>query len=73
MANQHQDLADQVVHAFQAKLDPATREAISKAQFEDLGLMVREALAQAVGTAVERMEQVIRELRATSGKPEIEL
>ena len=36
MATLHRDLADRVVRAFQAKLDPATRAAISKAQYEDL-------------------------------------
>lgn len=73
MSIDHQTLAQQVVKAFTDNLDPPLREQITKAEREDLELLVREALAEAVNDAVERMEEVVRQLRSETAKPEIEL
>ena len=73
MTIDHQDLAQQVVKAFSDNIDPPLRMQIGKAGLEDLELLVREALAEAVSDAVERMEYVIRELRREAAKPEIGL
>ena len=73
MKNKHQALAEQVVQAFQNKLDPQVLERIGRAGFEDLRLLVEEALAESLGAALERVEVLMRELRAEAGKHEIEL
>ena len=73
MKNKHQALAEQVVQAFQNKLDPQVLEQIGRAGFEDLRLLVEEALAESLGAALERVDDLMRELRADAGKHEIEL
>ena len=73
MSIDHQALAQQVVKAFADNIDPPLRMQIGKAGLEDLEQLVREALAEAVSDAVERMEHVVRELRSEAPKPDIGL
>ena len=65
--------AQRLVDAFLQTLDPPVRELITQAQREDLQLMIREALAGAVNDTLERLEDLVRELRAESGKTDIGL
>jgi hypothetical protein len=73
MSINHQTLAERVVKVFAENLDPPLRAQISKAQLEDLELLVHEALAEAVNSALERLEEVVKQLRSETGKLEIEL
>ena len=66
-------LADEVVQAFTAKLEPELIERIGNARLEDLRLLVEEALAASLGTALGLVGDLVRELRLEAGKPEIEL
>ena len=73
MAIFHEAHAKRLVQAFIGNLDPPVQQMITPAQREDLQLMIREALAEAVNDALERLEDPIRELRAESGRTDIGL
>ena len=73
MAINHEALARKVVQAFVDTLDAQTRARITRAQREDLQLMIRGILTDAVNDPLERMAGLIRQLRAESGKTEIGL
>ena len=73
MAINHETLAQKVVQSFIETLDTRTRAQITRAQREDLQIMIRGTLADTVNDALERMEGLIRQLRSESGKTEIGL
>jgi hypothetical protein len=67
------ELAEEVVAAFLAELDPAAKESLGEAQLERLELLVREAVSAGVHDAAERIEALVRDIRSEAGSPEIEL
>lgn len=71
MSNRHQELASRIVENFQDSLDENIRQQIPDNQFNVLTLMIREALGNELSTAAERIESVVRGLRAESDKPEL--
>ncbi len=73
MKNTHQELADKIVNTFKATLDESARQRVSAAQFDELAIMIREALSEELETAVELVEEVARTLRTRVQKPEIGL
>lgn len=73
MNSTQQQLVEEVVEAFRASLSPEALAHIEPARFDDLAFVVSEALAEAVGSVVERMEDLLRELRKEAEKPELEL
>lgn len=73
MVNRHQARAQQVVASFKAALDKPVLEAISKAQFEELELLVREALSEELHTAAEQVEELAQRLRAEVELPNLGL
>jgi len=68
-----QFLAREVVNGFVALLPPEVGDQIDKAHREDLELLVREAVREAVNGSLERLEEVVRELRAETGRTQLEL
>ncbi|MFZ1575476.1 MAG: hypothetical protein WAT36_09655 [Chromatiaceae bacterium] len=66
-------LAREVVNGFVALLPPEVGDQIDKAHREDLELLVREAVREAVNGSLERLEEVVRELRAATGRTQLEL
>ncbi|MBP7983293.1 MAG: hypothetical protein WBM15_07625 [Chromatiaceae bacterium] len=66
-------LAREVVNGFVALLPPEVGDQIDKAHREDLELLVREAVREAVNGSLERLEEVVRELRAETGRTQLEL
>lgn len=66
-------LAREVVDGFIELLPGEVGARIDKAHREDLELLVREAVREAVNASVERLEEVIRELRAETGRNQLEL
>ena len=66
-------LAREGVNGFVALLPPEVGDQIDKAHREDLELLVREAVREAVNGSLERLEEVVRELRAETGRTQLEL
>lgn len=66
-------LAREVVNGFVALLPPEVGDQIDKAHREDLELLVREVVREAVNGSLERLEEVVRELRAATGRTQLEL
>ncbi|QBQ54142.1 hypothetical protein [Nitrosococcus wardiae] len=73
MANRHQEVAEKVVEAFKELLSEQAREQISDRQFDELALIVREALSEELENAVEIAEDMVKRLRAQVERPELEL
>jgi hypothetical protein len=66
-------LSREVVNAFIELLPPEVGGQIDQAHREDLELLVREAVREAVNGSLERLEEVVRELRAETGRTQLEL
>ncbi|MFZ1537710.1 MAG: hypothetical protein WAT23_10060 [Chromatiaceae bacterium] len=66
-------LAREVVNGFVALLPPEVGNQIDLAHREDLELLVREAVREAVTGSLERLEAVVRELRTETGRTQLEL
>ncbi len=66
-------LAREVVDSFVALLPAEVGNQIDLAHREDLELLVREAVREAVTGSLERLEAVVRELRTETGRSQLEL
>ena len=66
-------LAEKVVTGFREILSEAARESISDAHYEDLSLMIQDAIAEALGEAADRVAEVAQTLRSEAGRPELGL
>jgi len=75
MSEPHQQLAQKVVRSFKASLSEEALAGISEAQFEDLAIMIQEAVAEALGDAAELVSAVVRQLREECArlKPDMEM
>ena len=73
MTNRHEALAERVVDTFQSRLNQAALERISDAQWEDLKMMIREAISAELGVAADLVLEVARKIRREVEKPELEL
>lgn len=71
MNNRHQEQAKKIVEAFKDTLDESVRQQIPAEQFNVLVLMIKEAMGEELCVAAERIENVLRELRAESDKLEL--
>jgi hypothetical protein len=63
-----QERAQKVVASFRASLDEPLRDGISEHQYEELALMIAEALSDQVDEVAARMESLVHALRAESMK-----
>jgi len=68
-----QELAREVVDGFLELLPAEVADHIDKAHREDLELLVKDAVREAVNLSLERLEEVMRELRTETGRPQLEL
>ena len=73
MPNRHQALADRVLDAFKDILSEAVREQITESQYTELSLMIQEALSEELENAINRVEEVVKNLRTEVEKPELGL
>ncbi len=75
MTERLDELAGKVVDTFRGKLSDAALAQISDAQFEDLTLMIREALGEQLAHCAERLDGLARELerQARALKPDLGL
>lgn len=63
--------AQMIVTAFKDGLDEDLLQQIGDAQFNVLELMINEGIGQELGAATEQIQEVVRQLRASSNKPEL--
>jgi len=73
MIKRHQDKAAQIVEGFSNTLDVEAQQKISDAQLQGLQAMIVEAMGEELGIAAARVAAVVRELRAESERPDLEL
>lgn len=73
MTNHAETIAQQVVTAFKAELDPRVRERITGAQYARLNQLVSNALSQELHDVAEQLEQLVKKFRADAGSPGLEL
>ncbi len=73
MTTRHQELSDEIIASFKGLLSESVRNEISQSQWDHLTLMIRKALSDELGAAVERMEEVTRHIRANIEAPELGL
>ena len=73
MPRGQEEIANHVIHSFQALLDFDLRESIGNQHFEALKGIVSEALAEHSETILERVEAITRQLRTEIEKHSIEL
>jgi hypothetical protein len=64
MVNRHQERAQQVIASFKELIDEPALTAISDAQFKQLELLVRGAIADELHIAAEQVEDLAGRLRA---------
>jgi hypothetical protein len=62
-----------VVSAIKALLSDSARAHISDAQFEEMAIVVREAICDELNAAADLVEQVARKLRETAQESELGL
>ncbi len=73
MTDRHQELAERVVATFKQTLSEAALQNISDARFEDLALMIREAIAEELDEAATIVEDAAKRLRRQVERPNLEL
>ncbi len=73
VSNRHQERAQQVIASFVELLDEPAREAISKTQYKELEILIREAIADELHNVAEQVEDLARRLRAEVELPNIGL
>ena len=73
MADRHQELAQKVVNTFKQSLSDQVREQITDAQFNELALMIREAISEELKEAAELMDAIAKKLRSQTDDQELGL
>jgi hypothetical protein len=73
MANRHHQRADKVVAEFKEIIGEAACAGISNAHFEDLALLIRDAITDELLEAAELIEIVARKIRSDTDLHEIGL
>jgi len=71
MDNRHHQRADKAVMEFKEVIGESVCSQISKAHFEDLTLLIRDAITDEVLSATERMEMVIRKIKSETDLNEL--
>jgi hypothetical protein len=71
VSNRHHIRADKVVVEFKEIIGESVCSQISAAHFQDLALLVRDAITDEVLAAAERMEKVIKEIRSETDLHEL--
>jgi hypothetical protein len=73
MANRHHQRADKVVAEFKEIIGESACAGISDAHFQDLTLLVRDAITDELLAAAELVEQVTRKIKSDTDLNEIGL
>ncbi len=73
MTDETQSQAEKIVEIFRNSLDAEVRDKISAAKYEELALMIRELVSQVHRSAADLVDEVARQLRMKTDRPEIGL
>jgi hypothetical protein len=73
MGHTDHDVAENIVQAFRSILDPDVAGRISDAEYTDLALMIRKALAEEADSLALAVEETARKIRASVQRDELEL
>jgi hypothetical protein len=73
MTNRHHQRADKVVAEFKEIIGESTCTRISDAHFQDLTLLIRDAISDELLAAVELIEKVAKKIRSDTDLNEIGL
>jgi hypothetical protein len=73
MVGQHPERALKVVAAFKTLLDASTREKITDAQYEELTIIVHQAISDELHAAADLVEETARQLRQSAAISEVGL
>lgn len=71
MTQRHQERARKVVDSFKALLDEKALEAIPASEFEQLSLIVQQALSEELHDAAEEVEALAHKLRAGTSMEDV--
>ena len=71
MTNETEAAAIKVVAAFKQNLGVELEKQIGRAQFDDLAIMIREALSAQLAETTKMVEDLVRELRAKTDRPQL--
>lgn len=71
MTKRNEDMARKIITAFKASLDANSRQKIGDEQYDMLEAMIREGMSKELNAAAEQVEELARNLRALTDKPEL--
>jgi hypothetical protein len=63
----------EIIDNFKSRLSKSVREQIGSAQFDDLAIMIDEAINTEIASAADMLENVTRKLRESARGPELGL
>ena len=73
MAENQRQVVTEIIDNFKSRLSKSVREQIGSAQFDDLAIMIDEAINTEIASAADMLENVIRKLRESARGPELGL
>ena len=73
MAENQRPVVTEIIDNFKSRLSKSVREEIGSAQFDDLAIMIDEAINTEIASAADMLENVIRKLRESARGPELGL
>lgn len=73
MADNQRPVVREIIDTFQSRLSKSVREQIGSAQFDDLAIMIDEAIRAEIASAADLVDDVARKLRENARGPELGL
>jgi hypothetical protein len=73
MAENQRPVVTEIIDNFKSRLSKSVREQIGSAQFDDLAIMIDEAINTEIASAADMLENVTRKLRESARGPELGL
>ena len=73
MAENQRPVVTEIIDNFKSRLSKSVREQIGSAQFDDLAIMIDEAINTEIASAADMLENVTRKLRESARAPELGL
>jgi hypothetical protein len=73
MAENQRPVVTEIIDNFKSRLSKSVREQIGSARFDDLAIMIDEAINTEIASAADMLENVTRKLRESARGPELGL
>lgn len=73
MTNNAAKIASKAVSAFKERINETSKSTISDSEWQQLTQIVQEALSEQQAHTIEQLEQLVRQLRSQTDRPEIGL